>query len=308
MAYDFDVIEIGSGAGGGTVAYACARAGKGVPLVGGGPRPAAAGPPHDERETLFAKRPYDDRPVRVNGTPKRLYMGGVLGGGTSLYGAALVRPSRDDFHPGRHYGDRLPRQIWDWPLAYDELAPYYAEAERLYGVTGCAEDDFGPLEKPARGFPAAAIPTKPVNRRLVAANATRGLKPFRLPLAIDFDRCLQCPVCPGYVCPNGARRSSAHLVESATAGGNLTVRTGAEVESLTADGGGSFDGVRVRDRATGDETVYRARRYVLAAGAIASPALLLRSGHAGPQVGRNYMVHVSPIVAGVFAHRTGADQ
>jgi choline dehydrogenase-like flavoprotein len=87
----------------------------------------------------------------------------------------------------------------------------------------------------------------------------------------------------------------------------LRVLTNVEVEDLASDGRGEFSGVRVCDRATGRRTVYRARRYVLAAGAIASPTLLIRSGADGPLIGRNYMFHLSPIVAGVFPTRTGAD-
>jgi choline dehydrogenase-like flavoprotein len=307
MPQDFDVIVVGSGAGGGTCASACSRQGKRVLLIERG-QPPAAGGPQSEYDTLIAKRPYDDRQVSVNGALKRLYVGGVLGGGTSLYGAALMRPSRDDFHPGKFYGDRIPREIWDWPVGYDDLVPFYTQAEGLYGLSGCSDDEFAPLEKPAQGFPAAAIPVKTINRRLMDANVSRGLRPFRLPLAIDFTRCLQCPVCPGYICPNGARRSSAHVIESAVAeGAPLTVLTNAEVECLTADGRGQFNGVSVRDRATGAHTVYRAGAYVLAAGAIQSSALLLRSGAAHPLIGRNYMFHLSPIVAGVFPRRTGAD-
>jgi choline dehydrogenase-like flavoprotein len=308
MPQDFDVIVVGSGAGGGTCAYACSRQGKRVLLIERGHKVTPANQAQNEQDMLIAKRPYDDRPVDMNGALKRPYVSGVFGGGTSLYGAALMRPSREDFHPGRYYGDRIPRPIWDWPIAYDALAPFYTEAEGLYDLAGSSDDDFGPLEKPARGFPAVPLPVKAVNRRLMAANAARGLRPFRLPLAIDFGRCLQCPACPGYLCPNGARRSSAQLVEAAAAGGApLTVLTNAEVECLTADGRGQFNGVRVRDRVTGARAVYRARAYVLAAGAIHSPALLLRSGAAGPLVGRNYMYHLSPIVAGVFPQRTGAD-
>src|SRR5262249_31996900 len=148
------------------------------------------------------KKPYDDREVEVNGARKRLYMGGILGGGTALYGAALLRPSTEDFHPGRHYGRRLPRALWDWPVTYRDLEPYYAEAERPYGVAGCADEDFGPLPRP-RAFPRAPLPLHPVNRKLMAANRAGGLRPFRLPLAIDPSLCLRCGACAGYVCPTG---------------------------------------------------------------------------------------------------------
>jgi choline dehydrogenase-like flavoprotein len=309
MPYDFDIIVVGSGAGGGTFAYACARAGKSVLLVERGEKPALKKPVHDEQAMLIEKRPYDDRPVRVNGLLRTLYMGGVFGGGTSLYGAALMRPSREDFHPGRHYGSRISRAIWDWPIAYDTLEPYYTRAEVLYGVSGCSDDDFGPLQKPRQGYPYQPIPPKPINQRLIRANQARGLKPFCLPLAIDFSRCLQCPACPGYVCVNGARRSSAQLIEKGIAENlPLHVLTGVEVESYARDARGQICGVRLRERASGRRLEYRARRYALAAGALASPALLLRSGLTGQWIGRNYMMHVSPIVVGLFRRQTGADQ
>jgi choline dehydrogenase-like flavoprotein len=307
MPFDFDVIVVGSGAGGGTFASRCALAGKRVLLVERGGRLPPGDGTHDERATLIEKRPYDDRTVRVNGVPRRLYVGGGLGGGTALYGAALMRPSPDDFHPGRHYGSRLPRSAWDWPVGYDALEPHYTEAERLYGVAARGADDFGPLGRPLGGFPNDAPPLHPINRRLMAANEARGLRPFRLPLAIDFRRCLGCGSCAGYLCPTGARRSSAELLDQASGGARLEVMTGTEAEVFRTDGRGQVDGVRVRDRPTGRRAVYRARRYVLAAGAVGSPALLLRSGLGGPLVGRHYMFHLAPVVAGVFAWPTGAD-
>ncbi|HEY7328195.1 MAG TPA: GMC family oxidoreductase [Gemmataceae bacterium] len=309
MPYDFDFLVAGSGAGGGTFAYACAKAGKSVLLVERGGKPELGRQVHDEQAALIGKKPYDDRPVWVDGEARRLYMGGVVGGGTSLYGAALIRPSREDFHPGQYYGTRIPRAIWDWPIDYETLEPYYTRAEVLYGVAGFGEEDFGPLQKPRRGFPSKPILPKPINQCLIKANRARGLKPFCLPLAIDFNRCLQCPACPGYLCPNGARRSSAQLVEKAI-GDNLPlhVLTGVEVEGFSRDTRGQIIGVRLLDRSSGKRIEYRARRYALAAGAIASPTLLLRSGIRGEWIGRNYMMHLSPIVAGLFRNRTGADE
>jgi choline dehydrogenase-like flavoprotein len=86
----------------------------------------------------------------------------------------------------------------------------------------------------------------------------------------------------------------------------LQVMTGVEAEHFTRDTKGRIDGVAVRDRSTGQQSVYRAERYALAAGAINSPALLLRSGINGPWVGRNYMMHLCPIAFGFFRQRTGA--
>jgi choline dehydrogenase-like flavoprotein len=308
LAFECDVIVVGGGAGGATFAQACARAGKSVLLLerGSNHRP---GPILDERAALIDKKPYDDREVEVNGTPRRLYMGGVLGGGTSLYGAALLRPSREDFQPGRHYGNRIARAIWDWPVSYETLEPYYAEAERLYGVAGLATEDFGPLQKPPHGFPSEPLPLHPINERLIARSRAHGLRPFRLPLAIDSHRCLRCHACAGHPCPTGARHSSAQVVEQAIADGlPLRVCTNVEAERLELDGAGHVAGLRVVDRATGQTTVHRARRYAVAAGAIGSPLLLLRSGIDSPLVGRHYMMHLSPITIGIFPRKTGADQ
>jgi choline dehydrogenase-like flavoprotein len=258
---------------------------------------------------LIDKKPYDDREVEVNDSPRRLYMGGVLGGGTSLYGGALLRPSPLDFHPGKHYGDHIPRAIWDWPIAYDDLEPYYTEAERLYGVAGSADEDFGPLPRPRGGFPNDPLPLHPLNQKLIAANRARGLRPFRLPLAIDPTRCLRCAVCAGYVCPTGARGSSAQLVEQAVAAGlPLQVRTDVEAERLLLNGPGDASGLCLLDRTTGQRTVVRARRYVLAGGALGSPCLLQRSGAEGPLIGRHYMPHLCSVVVGVFPRRTRADE
>jgi len=309
MPKDFDVIVIGSGAGGGSIAHASARRGKTVLVLERGESYRLEKPLHDERAMLIDKKPYDDRPVWLNGSPRHLYMGSVLGGSTALYGAALLRPSPDDFHPGKHYGQRLPRTSWDWPITYEELKPYYAEAEELYGVSHPGDGDFGPLPSPQRPCRHAGMPLQPINQKLVAANRARGLRPFRLPLAIDFTRCLQCAACPGYICINGARRSAGDLIQQAVAGRlPVQVKTNVEVEQFTRDGRGQIDGICARDRGTRTSLTYRAERYVLAAGAIGSPALLLRSGLGDALVGRHYMVHLCPITIGLFRERTGADE
>jgi choline dehydrogenase-like flavoprotein len=308
VQYECDVIVVGSGAGGASCAYACARAGKSVLLLERGRKYESNPAGHDERAMLIDKKPYDDRAIEVNGSPKRLYMGGVLGGGTALYGAALLRPSRDDFHPGKHYGDRVSRAIWDWPITYDDLEPHYAEAESLYGVAG-SDEDISPLQKRKGTYPKQPLPLHRINRKLMAANRAAGLRPFRLPLAIDPVRCLRCDACAGYICPTGARGSSAQLVERAAAEGlPLRIMTNTDVERLVLEPGGMAGGISVINRATGKRSVTRARSYVLAAGAIGSPLVLLRSGVEGPLVGRNYMVHLSPLVVGILAQRGGADE
>jgi choline dehydrogenase-like flavoprotein len=305
--FDYDVIVVGGGAGGATFAYACARSGKSVLVLERGEK-STPEPSHDEKAMLIDKRPYDDREVDVNGSARRLYMGGVLGGGTSLYGGALVRPSEEDFHPGRYYGKRIPHAIWDWPISYADLEPHYTEAEQLYGVAGCGDEDFTPLQKPAGGYPRQPLPLHPLNQRLIAANRNHGLRPFQLPLAIDSSRCLRCGVCAGYICPTGARSSAAQLLERATAEGYpVGIRTQVEVERLHAERGRGGIRISVLDRSSGQRSTYRARRCVLGGGAIGSTLLLLRSGLGGPLVGRHYMMHLSSIVVGIFPQTSNAE-
>jgi choline dehydrogenase-like flavoprotein len=233
-------------------------------------------------------------------------MGGVVGGGTSLFGAALLRPAVDDFHPGKHYGDRLPRPLWDWPIAYDDLRPFYDEAEELFSLAGTDEEEFSPLNPPGR-LAADVIPFAPINQKLMGANRAGGLRPFRLPLAIDTSRCARCDMCAGFLCPHGARKSAAQLLDAAAARGKLQLMVNTEVERLETSPSGQIEGVVVRRRDSNEREVLRARCFALAAGAIGSPALLLRSGIEGANVGRNYMMHYSPIAVGIFARSTGAN-
>ncbi len=88
----------------------------------------------------------------------------------------------------------------------------------------------------------------------------------------------------------------------------MRLQTDVEAERLLLDGRGTVSGISLLDRTTGRRTIGRARRYVLAAGAIGSAALLQRSGSAEPLVGRHYMLHLSPIVAGLFARPHGGDE
>jgi len=307
MEKDFDSIVIGSGAGGAAFAHACASAGKSVLVIERGGEPGRVATPWNERETLIDKLPYDDRAIQVNAASLRLYMGGTCGGGTAVFGAAMLRPSSDDFHPGRRYGERLDRKLWDWPISYEDLQPYYEQAESLFQLTGAAGDDYSPLHAPAQQNAHGILRLAPINEQLMASSRNHGLRPFRLPLAIDASRCVRCSSCAGFLCPNGARRSAAHVIQEISARYPVRVITNAEAVRLHTAGRGQVDGVTIRDRRTSETRRFRASCYALAAGAIGSPALLLQSGIDGPHVGRNYMMHYSPIAVGVFSRPTGAD-
>jgi choline dehydrogenase-like flavoprotein len=311
MEYDFDVIVIGSGAGGGTMAVACARAGRRVLLLDRG-RELSAGERRElhgsEQLTLIDKRPYDDRLIHTDDGERRLYMGGVTGGGTSLFGGALLRPSRADFEPGRSYGDRLPRELHEWPVSYDELAPWYDEAEHLLHVTGHPEDRLAPLEPPVRREASEVLPLAEINQHLMTRTREAGWNPFRLPLAIRADTCLRCDRCAGFPCPNGSRRSTAQVVAEGIAEGlPITLWSGCEAERFQRRPGNLVESLHLKDPGGRRERI-RARTYVLAAGAIGSASLLLKSRFDHPLIGKNYMTHYSPVVAGIFPGRTGADR
>ncbi len=308
MDEDFDIIVIGGGAGGGTLAATCATAGKRILLIERGEPSATTelahgrSHTHDEQKTLIAKQPYDDRSIELNGTASRFYMGGMLGGGTTVYGGAMLRPHMADFSPGQFYGSRIPKEIYDWPIDYDCFEPYLSAAEKLYRVADVQSDN-------ARGSHAVetfpGLPLARINGRLMQAATTSGLNPYRLPLAIESSKCLRCDHCAGFVCPTGARRSSAQLVhESIARGEPLIIRHNCEVERLERGANGKLNGVLIRDRANGATQLLKAKRYVLSAGAIGSAALLLKSGFDHPQIGRNYMMHYSPLAIGMFAQST----
>lgn len=311
MDYDFDVIVIGSGAGGGTAASECARLGCSVLLLERGLTLTTADCTRmhqSEQLTLIDKAPYDDRWVETADGSRRLYMGGVTGGSTSVYGAALLRPARADFQPGQFYLHRLSKSVWDWPIHYEELSPWYDQAETLFDVAGHPADTMAPIEAPRGRIAESVLPLARINETLVSNSRRNGLHPFQLPLAIRSSTCLRCDRCAGFPCPNGSRRSSSQLISDTISGGHrLLLRTGAELESIVRNSHGQIDHVRVRTRSA-DVEYFRAKRYVLAAGAIGSAGILLKSGFSHPMIGRNFMMHYSPAVAGIFTGRTDADR
>lgn len=320
---DCDVLVIGSGAGGGTVAAYCASMGKSVIVIErGSPRrvmPADGQHRHDENYALIDAIPYDDRKVLIGRQEHRLYMGGISGGGTSLYGAALIRPQESDFCPGNFYGDRIPEEIHRWPVNFDTFLPWLQAAEILYRVADAppinsVTNQQKPIHVPGSVHPQepqhySGLPLTPISHRLMDAARRARLNPWRLPLAINSATCLRCDHCAGFECPTGARRSSDQLLEESLRRGEaLRVLHQTEVTEIHLRGSAGIAGVVIRDRSTGTTQILRARRYVLAAGALSSPALLLGSGFSHPLIGRNYMTHCSPIVVGLFLRGTEADR
>ncbi len=307
---DYDVIVVGSGAGAGAAASALADAGVRTLVVERGERLADTRLLQDEQRMLIDRVASDDRPITIDGERVRPLIGGTPGGSTSLYGAALIRPSPEDFVPGRHYGPRVPRAVWDWPFQYEDLAPYYDRAEDLFRVCGDAAAVPPHLGRRPCPYVAPTPPLDPFNARLRAALRREGTRPFALPLAIDFDRCLRCPTCPGYGCPTGARTSTdTTLLRPRAEKHELDLWTGVEALELIQRGG-RVRGLRVRQRRTGHVHEVSAEHFLLGAGALGTPVLLERSRLAerSGQLGRNHMCHIGAVAIAVWRRSIGADE
>ncbi|MGH7835160.1 MAG: GMC oxidoreductase, partial [Candidatus Binatia bacterium] len=230
-----------------------------------------------------------------------------VGGNTKFYGAALFRLRREDFGEIRHHGGISPA----WPISYDEMAPYYSDAERLYHVHGNRGED--PSEPPSSDpYPHPAISHEPRIQQLAEDFAQSGLRPFHTPLGVMLNeqdrqasRCIRCETCDGFPCLVGAK-SDAQVcaIEPALQHANVTLKTDSYVERLeTSPSGREVNKVVIRNNGTREE--YSADIFVSSCGAINSAALLLRSANdkhpdglanSSGVVGRHYMGHVNSVL------------
>ena len=227
-----------------------------------------------------------------------------LGGLSVFFGAAAVRWREADFVADPETADRSGAC---WPFRYTDLEPYYTEAERLLGVAG---DDATDPTRPPRSapFPQRPAPLFAVSERLRHAILDAGATPTPLPLAINYDSsngrtaCTFCRHCDTFACAIGAKNDVETAVLAPMTGRGLDVRTGAVVTSLAASNG-RVTGVRGWDKANQRPFEHAARHVVLAAGALASPHLLLASGFdrlhpSGRAIGRFLTRHCAAIVEG----------
>jgi choline dehydrogenase-like flavoprotein len=307
----YDVIIIGSGAGGGTLAYHLAPSGKTILILERGD--------YVPRE----KDNWDSRAVNVNakyhtkevwrdgdGKPLHPHTNYYVGGNTKFYGAALFRLRERDFGEIRHYGGISPA----WPIAYDELERYYTRAERLYHVHG--ERGMDPTDPWASApYEHPAVSHEPRIQQLHEDFAAKGLRPFHVPIGVMLDEsnphrsaCIRCGTCDGYACLVHAKSDAQVVaVDPALRHPNVTLRTNALVHRIeTSPSGREATGIVVK--CNGQEERYTADIVVVSCGAINSAALLLRSaGDKHPNglangsdvVGRHYMGHVNSVLMAV---------
>jgi choline dehydrogenase-like flavoprotein len=304
----YDVIIIGTGAGGGTLARHLAPSGKRVLLLERGdwlPREPANWLAQD----VFVDGKYvsPDTWYDSNGKAFQPQVHYFVGGATKLFGAALYRLRPQDFGELRHHDGISPA----WPLTYDELEPYYTRAEQYYEVHGARGED--PTEGAASApYPFPAVSHEPRIQQLHDDLEAEGYHPFHAPCGIrlnesntPYSLCARCQNCDGFPCLVHAKSDADVLgVRPALEHSNVTLLTNAKVSKLeTNESGSTVTSVVVeRDGAT---ERYTADVVVIACGAANTAALLLASANdkhpnglanGSDQVGRNYMFHASQAV------------
>ncbi|HET7291756.1 MAG TPA: GMC family oxidoreductase [Vicinamibacteria bacterium] len=306
----YDVIIIGTGAGGGTLLHRLAPTGKRILVLERGDFVPRERDNWDSRAVNVESK-YNTKEVWYDkdGKPLHPHTNYFVGGNTKFYGAALFRLRKEDFGELRHHGGISPA----WPISYDDFEPYYAQAESLYHVHGEAGED--PTEPWRSGpYPNPAVSHEPRIQALHDDFARLGLKPFHVPLGVQLrenDRrspCIRCATCDGYPClVNAKADAQVCAVDPALAHPNVTLLTNALVSRLeTSPSGREVTGVRVKRN--GAEEVYGADVVVVSAGAINSAALLLRSANdkhpnglanSSDTVGRHYMGHINSVLLAV---------
>ena len=303
----YDLIVIGSGPGGASLAHRLAPTGKRILLIERGDYL-----PREQRnwssQTVFVDGAYQAQETWYGAKGESFHPGlhYYVGGNSKVYGAALFRLRERDFEAVQHVDGVSPA----WPLKYADFEPFYTEAERLYVVHGQRGED--PNEPPADApYPFPPVSHEPRVQALAESLASEGLHPFHLPLGIRLEErdgkptptsvCIRCDAFDGFPCLlNGKADAQVMCVDPALAAHpNFTLLTNAYVSRLHTDPAGrSVAGVQVTRN--GAEERYSADIVVVACGALSSALLLLRSANdAHPNglangsglVGRNYMRH-----------------
>ena len=304
----YDVVIVGTGAGGGTLAWKLAPTGKRILLLERGPYLPRE---RDNWETnaVFVRAKYHctEEWLDADGnefSPEQNY---YVGGNTKFYGAALFRLRPEDFGEITHHGGVSPA----WPLGYQDFEPYYAEAEQLYHVHGAAGED--PTDGPRSGdYPYPAVQHEPRVQALHDDLVKLGLHPSHLPIGVMLDQdehgdathvsaCIRCNRVDGFPClVNGKADAQTVCVDPALANPNLTLMTDARVRSLETDDAGRQVTAVVTELADGSTVRFSGDVVVVSCGALNSALLLLGSANdshpnglanGSDQVGRNYVRH-----------------
>ena len=307
----WDVIIVGSGAGGGTLARALAPTGASILILERGdfiPREAANWDP----EAVWKQLRYRTTERWVDGAGRefRPYAHYCVGGNTKFWGSVLYRLRREDFEETEHADGVSPA----WPIDYGALEPYYERAERLYQVHG--ESGIDPTEAPRGPFPYPPIPHSDEIGAIVERLRGQGLHPSPLPLGLlnpgQPGGCVLCDTCNSFPCREHAKsEAETCCVGPILERDNVTLWTGALARRLLTDPAGRrIEAVEVERR--GEISRVRAPLVAVSCGAVNSAALLLRSAtdrhraglaNSSGLVGARYMAHLATMMQGFHPFR-----
>ena len=298
---EVDVLVVGSGMGGATFAAGLAPSGARILILERGERLTDSAAVRDAR-AIFQRGTFRPKEFWLDGAGRPFNPGNYyyVGGNTKFYGAVLTRYRAQDFEPIVHRGGTTP----GWPFSYEELEPWYTAAEKLYRVRGALGFD-RTEPRHSKSYPFGPVPDEPAIAKVRERLKGAGLNPFPLPLGIDIERWLQRAKTPWDAFPDaghGKMDAESCGVEEALGHPNVELRTNARVERLLVGSDGRrIAGLEVLRR--GERSMIAAKLVVLAAGAVNSAALLLRSAESGlanrsDAVGRHFMNHnASAVVA-----------
>jgi choline dehydrogenase-like flavoprotein len=313
----WDVIVIGSGFGGAMAAHALVHAGQRVLMLERGGW-VARGPQNWDVHSVGLTTPYYtmESPYDVTADGRHYRSGSwhCVGGQSVFYGGASYRFRESDFEP---HAEIVGDSCAAWPFRYRDIEPFYARAERLLGVAGETGTD---LTEPPRSapYPQRPAPLSRPAQAIVDAARRVGLTPSRIPLAISYEArgerraCVRCGSCDGYACAAEAKNDLATAIIPRLVREGMTLRPNTACVRLVREGR-RIVGVDCIDRVTGARTRVTAHSVVLAAGALATPHLILASNlaaasPAGGATGRYLTRHCNAVVFGVFARQPNPDR
>jgi choline dehydrogenase-like flavoprotein len=220
----------------------------------------------------------------------------IVGGNTKVYGSSLPRFRESDFLEVRHKEGISPA----WPFTYQDLEPYYCQAEQLYKVHGATGED--PTEPPrSQPFPYPALTHEKYIADLAAKLTAAGVKPHANAMGVDLrsnGKCIRCATCDGFVCKLDAKSDSQSCaLEPAIKSGKVKLERNLMVTNIVEKNGRVDHLIANRD---GQEVKIIAKKYVLSLGAVNTAALLLRSGsiaNSSGLLGKNFMMHNNAHIA-----------
>jgi choline dehydrogenase-like flavoprotein len=304
--HTFDIVIIGSGAGGGTMARELANTGRKILIVERGDFI----PQEDHNwnaASVWKQLRYRTTETWLDetGQPFRPYTHYCVGGNTKFWGTVMYRLRPRDFHAIEHIDGTSPA----WPIDYDTLAPYYDRAEAMYQVHGEAGAD--PTEGPRNPYPFPPVPHSTVVGNIVERLKQQGLHPTPLPLALR-ENCIFCNACNSFACKIHAKGDADVCgVRPAIARENVTLWVNAHARRLVTNASGTRVETVEIERDGMLETV-SAPLVVVSCGAVNSAVLLLRSANASHPsglanssglVGKRYMAHLATMMQGFHPFR-----